>query len=398
MQCAFGVFYNGKKKGVKRCILHIGQSKTGTSAIQSYLDLNKERLKRQGILYPGVKFHGVALNLFNHNSVADSLAGLKRYPEMETEEYFRQFSRQLKNEDCQTMIISGEHFFGGEPRVWNVTSKEAYLLAYMKKLHVLQSFLQEYELTIIIYLRSQAEWLASAISQVIRYEGLIGKKIYQNDRHFFELMKPVLDYDNLIEQWLDILKPKKFICIPYEKDELHGNNSVSDFLFRLGINDEELIGKAVKFNEHESLSREYIELKKTLNKEACSKTEEWVRIYCLNKAYNKSNTGKKYKLSTELYRQIQEYYSSMNVRITEKYIKEGVFSINVTKNKAVDTCDNDNVAKATEEFYKEYYSFSVKIKRLEIHVKTYLRTHMKPLHAILYKIKTKIKTNLYHQS
>ena len=84
------------------------------------------------------------------------------------------------------------------------------------------------------------------------------------------------------------------------------------------INDEFLISNANKQKEHESLSREYVELKKILNKEDCSKTEEWVRIYCLNKANNKSSRGEKYKLSDKLYREIQEYYFSMNVRISEK--------------------------------------------------------------------------------
>jgi len=381
---------------MKRCILHIGQSKTGSSAIQSFLNLNKKRLKKSGILYPGVKLHGVTLDLFNHNPVADSLSGLKSYPEVEAEEYFRQFSQLLIKDDCQTLALSGEHFFGGEPRVWNVQSKEEHITAYRNKLKALHYFLKDYAVTIIIYLRDQLEWTESAISQVIRYEGLIGKKIYHNDRQFFELMKPMLDYENLLEQWLGILEPKKLICIPYKKDDLQGNNSVSDFLWQLGINDDYLIGKAVGHKEHESLSREYIELKKTLNKEACSKTEEWVRINCLNKANSKMNMGEKYKISYDLYRQIQKYYLNMNARITEKYIKKGTFSINVRENYSVDTYDIDHVSKARKYFYKEYYSFSTKIKRLEINVKKYLRTHVKPVHVILYKIKMIVRKNLFH--
>jgi len=382
---------------MKRCILHIGQSKTGSSAIQSFLNLNKKRIKKNGILYPGVKLHGVTLDLYNHNSVADSLSGLKSYPEVEAEEYFRQFSELLIKDDCQTLVLSGEHFFGGEPRVWDVQSKEDHITAYRKKLKALHYFLKEYEVTIIIYLRDQLEWTESAISQIIRYEGLLDKKIYHDDWQFFELMKPVLDYENLLEQWLSILEPKKLICIPYKKDILHGNNSVSDFLCQLGINDDYLISKAVGHKVHDSLSREYIELKKTLNKEACSKTEERVRIDCLNRANSKINMGEKYKISYDLYQKIQKYYSSMNTRITKKYIKKGVFSINVRENYSIDTYDIVHLSKAKKYFYKEYYSFSVKIKRLEINIKTYLRTHLRPLHVILYKMKTIVKTNLYHR-
>jgi len=382
---------------MKRCILHIGQSKTGSSAIQSFLNLNKKKLKKNGILYPGIKLHGVTLDLYNHNSVADSLSGLKRYPEVEAKEYFKQFSESLIKDNCPTMVLSGEHFFGGEPRVWDVQSKEDHIAAYKNKIEALHYFLTEYEITIIIYLRDQLEWTESAISQIIRYEGLLDKKIYHDDWQFFELMKPVLDYENLLEKWHSILKPKKLICIPYKKDSLHGNNSVSDFLWQLGINNNYLISKAVDHKVHESLSREYIELKKTLNKEACSKTEERVRIDCLNRANNKINMGEKYKISYDLYQKIQKYYSSMNARITEKYIKEGVFCINVRENYSIGAYDNDHISKARKYFYKEYYSFSVKIKRIEINIKKYLRIHLRPLHVILYKMKIIVKTNLYHR-
>ena len=385
---------------MKRCILHIGQSKTGTSAIQGFLHLNKNKLHEKGILYPGVKFQGVKINLFNHNSIADSLSSLKRYPKLEAEEYFKQFSEQIMHNDYHTMILSGEHFFGGEPRVWDVQSKEDYIAAYIEKLQTLQIYLQEYALTIIIYLRSQAEWLESAISQIIRYEGLIGRKIYEDDSQLFELMKPVLDYELLLKQWNSILKPKEIICVPYQRDRLHGKSSVSDFIWRLGINDENLSKKAIVFKEHDSLSREYIELKKILNKEPGSKSEEWVRIYCLNRANNKNSCGEKYRISTKLYKHVQEYYLTMNSSITEKYIKEGQFTINITENRTNEASDSDsrNIAKATEYYYKEYSSFSVGIKRLEINIKIYLRTHIKPLHAFLYKVKTTIKTNLYRLS
>ena len=61
---------------------------------------------------------------------------------------------------------------------------------------------------------------------------------------------------------------------------------------------------------HESLSREYIELKKTLNKEACSKTEERIRIDCLNRANNKINMGEKYKL-VEPWDNTRQYYFNL---------------------------------------------------------------------------------------
>ena len=382
---------------MNRCVLHIGQSKTGTSAIQGFLYLNKTKIQNQGMLYPGVNFHGVNINLVNHNSLADSLTCLERYPEIKVEEYFRQFSEQLIKNNCHTLLISGEHFFGGEPRAWDVQSKKEYITLYKKKLKTLHLYLKKYELTIIIYLRSQAEWLESAISQVIRYEGLIGKKIYQDDYQFFELMKPVLDYDSLLSQWVNILNPKELICIPYHRDCLFGGNSVSDFIKRLGLVDEELNKNAMDYSEHDSLAREYIELKKILNKDVCSKSEEWVRIHCLNRANDKNNSGKKYHVSEDLYRKIQEFYSTINVNITNKYIKKGKFGISIMEDR-LNTVSDSEIAKATEVYNKEYSSLSAKLKRIEVDVKIYMRTNFKILHAYLYKLKTIIKVILYKLS
>ncbi|MCK5244960.1 MAG: hypothetical protein KAJ90_06790 [Desulfobacterales bacterium] len=57
-------------------LLHIGQSKTGTSAIQAYLTLNRLRLREAGVLYPSVTIGGMSVDIGSHNSVADTLAGL----------------------------------------------------------------------------------------------------------------------------------------------------------------------------------------------------------------------------------------------------------------------------------------------------------------------------------
>ena len=72
-------------------LLHIGQSKTGTSAIQAYLSLNRKELARNGILYPSVKIWGMPVDLGNHNPLADALVAVFRYPFLTAEQYFDQF-------------------------------------------------------------------------------------------------------------------------------------------------------------------------------------------------------------------------------------------------------------------------------------------------------------------
>src|SRR3989344_5912389 len=97
-------------------ILHIGQSKTGTTALQRFLSANRAGLVRRGILYPDVQLGGIRLNVLNHNPFADSLAGEVRHPHLSPEEYIKQFREQAVESNCHTILLSAESFFGGAPQ------------------------------------------------------------------------------------------------------------------------------------------------------------------------------------------------------------------------------------------------------------------------------------------
>lgn len=96
-----------------KILLHIGQSKTGTSAIQEFLTLNKDRLREAGFLYPGVKLGGITVDIGAHNSVADALTRKHRYPYYTDVQYFNKFFKEAKDVKAETVILSAEHFFGG---------------------------------------------------------------------------------------------------------------------------------------------------------------------------------------------------------------------------------------------------------------------------------------------
>jgi len=100
-----------------RVILHIGQSKTVTTALQSFLASNRASLVTAGILYPDVYRSGIPLNVLDHNSFAEALCGFRRFPALSAEEYFSQFLKQAKDKKCDTLLLSGESFRGA-PQIW----------------------------------------------------------------------------------------------------------------------------------------------------------------------------------------------------------------------------------------------------------------------------------------
>lgn len=177
-----------------RFIIHIGQSKTGTTSLQSFLSENRKNLVKQGICYPDVRRGGMALHLLNHNSLADSLTGNGRYPGLSAEEYFEQFFHQAEQAGCDTILLSGESFFGGAPQPWDVPVGESFHSIYANKLKLLKSLLRGRECKVIAYLRRQDAWLESIISHVIRFEGVHSHAIYQSDEQMAETLSDRMDY------------------------------------------------------------------------------------------------------------------------------------------------------------------------------------------------------------
>ncbi len=174
------------------------------------------------------------LDLGNHNMVADALVGWSRYPNLTVEEYFDQFFKDAKQVNANLMILSAEHFFGDSPRIWDVPDEQTYFELYRRKFEALERHLVGHEVTLIVYLRFQVNWLAKVISQTVRTERLItgDDVIYHEDHQFYEMAKPMLRYCTLIEIWANSLQPHEVMVIPYERKLLHKNSSIADFLYR----------------------------------------------------------------------------------------------------------------------------------------------------------------------
>ena len=373
-----------------RVLLHIGQSKTGTSAIQAFLTLNRETLAKNGILYPAINVSGMSLDLGAHNAVADALLGKSRFPHLSAEEYFEHFYAEAKKINATTLLLSGEHFFYGEPRIWDVANEDEYFSIYKKKLMKLSTFLVGHELEILIYLRPQLDWLSSAVGQTVRINGLISDKVlYENDQKFFHMMKPLLRYAKLIEYWNEILKPSDFKAIPYDRNTLYKNSSIADFLKRTGLDNIDFSHADENIQVNESLTREYIEVKKILNLTPKSKNSERVIIRCLEKLSALSDQTKQYALDPVTAKAVVEFSVSENQRLNELFGEENkLFKATSTKFKLDTKIPSPiEVNLAMEKFQLEYASWRAMVLRLNYSTRTFIRTKLPTLQAIIHNIK-----------
>lgn len=190
---------------------HIGQAKTGSSAIQSFLNYNRALLAKQyHILYPSFFTNNLAENSILHNHANF----FHKLHESDAQDKYADFA------DC--LQYSVQH---GINRI--VFSAEMFEFEWLPILIKEVSAVYKFDYTIILYLRRQDYYLETAWKQW-------GHKI-QGINTIQEYSKRVhLDWYRTIQLWLKHIPPEKFIIRPYEKSVI-GENIVMDFMRLLGV-------------------------------------------------------------------------------------------------------------------------------------------------------------------
>lgn len=358
---------------MKKLILHIGQSKTGTSSLQSFLFAHKNALAQRGILYPDFFFDDTPLQVVEHNVFVDSLVDLSRFPHLSADEYFAQFHEQMEAQNCDTLILSAESFWG-VPQVWRLREGEEFFDVYARKLKKLREFTQGFETQIVGYFRSPEEWLGRCIPHIIRYEGMMGVKIYEDDAQIFDLLKPHMDYPRLLSLWQDILQPEAMVVRPFARDALVNHSTIDDFLSCIGLDVAQFSGSTEAHEVHAGLDRRYIEVKKILNQRGHNKQEERMALECLNILNGRLGRIETYGVSDGLRETIVTYCEGHHAWMQAQFGAAGrpFFKVSAARN-ALAALTQDEVDLAMAEYKAVRGSWPMKIYWLKVFVKTQLR-------------------------
>ena len=156
-----------------RAILHIGTEKTGTTSLQAYLAVNRDRLLAQGVLVPRAGAPHAAMGILNHIGLAtyaldvsNTAEPLRAAQGAVTPDQIRDHRRAIETAlaaeitaagpACHTLLLSAEHcqsrlFLGQE-----VVRLRNLLLALAETVEI------------IVYLRPQHEMAISLISTMLR--------------------------------------------------------------------------------------------------------------------------------------------------------------------------------------------------------------------------------------
>ena len=200
--------------------LHIGTTKTGTTAIQEFLSSNRRRLKKRGILYPELGISNRAHHLLSH------LWGGSGWmdPEMiaqhqlKRNEILKQLAETIDSWKGDT-LCSAEHFWGQlkNPDICNDITRH----------------IPAEKIVLIVYLRRQDQRIQSAYNQRIRIGAAPPPPHELSAQQLINWYD--LDYATRIRTILNNLPGTRMVVRPYEKTQFVGGSIFADFLHTIGL-------------------------------------------------------------------------------------------------------------------------------------------------------------------
>ncbi len=225
-------------------ILHIGQHKTGSKALQSFLSKNEKALKANGLLYPlaprfnrGVRAYAnshfrvfVLLRrqaMLEHGDAQAADKFWRKYgvycrPFESLDSIFDSFDSQLRRFKSKRLLISAEDLFD-----LHMASEIEFNPRWVKTAaQLLAGFVyrRNYDPRLVVYLRRQDELLVSHYSQLIKGEGTATIDF----KDFRGRFGPRMKSRGLLKFWSGAFGPEKILVRPYEPGGLP-LGVVSDF-------------------------------------------------------------------------------------------------------------------------------------------------------------------------
>ncbi|WP_027967614.1 hypothetical protein [Halomonas halocynthiae] len=347
-----------------KAILHLGTEKTGTSSIQQFFNVNRDRLIQQGFYF--LKSSGAANDrkLAVYSMLDSEFDGYHFENQMLTHDDKKQFEKKFEEDLAEelaalpskihTVVISSEHFHS---RLRRAANREK-----LKKL--LDRFFSSYQL--VAYLRPQIDVAVSHYSTALKT-----KSTNTLPQHLkgCNVGNYYYDYYQFLSGWLDDFKGSEFSVRIFDKKELVGGDVVVDICHLVGIEQAEFnaigsVNESVKPTGQELLRVLNAKMPAVIEGEGRNQERQFfVRI--INGVF--AGSGK--KPSSQEAREIQSQFDATNERVRETWFPERVDLFNIDYNKYD---GQDDVDWGVVDFFKKFiesYSDADKSMLLGIHQK-----------------------------
>ena len=253
----------------RRCIIHIGTEKTGTTSIQQFLANSRESLKTEGVIYPA-SAGPQGESQWEFVAYAHSEPWIKDFGKRfeiksadDQADFKNKFHRRLENEfksiaRKDLLIISSEHFHS--------------CLESIDEIERLKGFLEPWcsEIRILVYLRRQDRVAVSYYSTKLKGGNpnpVLFPKAAPGELPYY------FDYLELYNRWSAVFGKTKIDIRLFESTELIGGDLLLDFCSSVGI---EPRGAARVPRLNQSLNRDGLDFALALNRKVIGVAEEGV--------------------------------------------------------------------------------------------------------------------------
>lgn len=205
--------------------LHIGTGKTGTTSIQTFLELNREALQKQGIIFPqspGRRNHRRLTMYALNDGIVDNSRRSRGLLQPEQLTHFREEFRRRFREEAAT-------WRGAKAIV--MSSEQMTRLKRPGEIARLRSLIDfAAQVKIIVYFRRQDDYFLSEYSQLVK-----GGQSITVDQALNRQNMQVYNYDVFARNWANEFGRENIVVRPFERQQLTEGDVVRDFVSVVGI-------------------------------------------------------------------------------------------------------------------------------------------------------------------
>lgn len=302
---------------MKTLYIHIGTPKTGTTSIQNFCGLNREKLKEQGVLYPIMNYHYERKSV-NRNGYF--LTGtIKENGTRNKEKEKQVFNNELQYivdcfKDYDTILLSDESIW------WATSTRRKGLWKDLKK----HSEQHNYQIKVIVYLRRQDQFMMSRYNQKLKTDFIASTQSF--DEYFADMngrFKCVMDYRERIDNIAKSISKENVIVKRFDRNYFYNGDLNQDFLHILGVKVDDSF-QQLKETANTGISVQSGEIKRVLNRlKPITMAENNKLLKILNECEEvlpESNTS---LMSTDEVKNFMEQFVDSNESIVDEYIGDG---------------------------------------------------------------------------
>ncbi|MEA5415571.1 hypothetical protein VB757_10595 [Synechococcus sp. BA-132 BA5] len=270
----------------------MGRPKTGTSAIQAFLRLNKNLLEENDISYIG-----------NLAPLAMPFSDYARKIQAAPPEQYQASIIEMRNAIAARM--QSNLIYSNESHYWSRKVLKAYKAA-----------VGTLPLTVVLYLRRQDEDLqAQYMQNVVDRDARESRSIRDINKHTLNLLQLLSDYDEVFGRY-------NLVPRIYDKHGFYNGNIFEDFFLATGLQFPESAQYPGKSTSNISRGRLYIEILRLANQRRKPNThaDNMSRIdeYLGNNAFKSDGSDYSF-LSRSEENAIMEEYAATNSEVARKY-------------------------------------------------------------------------------